>query len=314
MDKVTVLMSTYNGEKYIKDQINSIINQCGVDISLIIRDDKSTDGTVDIIRDLAKKHKNIQVVFDEKNIGACLSFLRLIEISENMEAEYYAFCDQDDIWLPEKIMEAIKTISKSKMSYSDTPILYCSAVTFVDENLNIIRKAGLNDEKMTFEKSVYDNRSIGCTLVFNQALIKKYLRFFKENKDSVVMHDWTFVLLTLLTGEVMYDSESYIYYRQHSGNLVGGINKNKKLTSKLLDFYRTEIKGSTKHRSRQLLFINNIFANDMSDYQLEFVNNFFEYYRKNIFFRILYILSTPVPGYSNNVRLKLSFLYLIKKL
>ena len=102
MDKVIVLMSTYNGEKYIKDQINSIINQYGVEISLIIRDDKSTDGTVNIIRDLAKKHKNIQVVFDEKNIGACLSFLRLIEISENMEVNFMLFVIRMIFGFPEK--------------------------------------------------------------------------------------------------------------------------------------------------------------------------------------------------------------------
>ena len=126
---VQVVMSTYNGEKYLKEQIDSILSQEGVDVRLYIRDDGSSDRTTDILASY-QEHKNVKI---EKgnNLGFAKSFLTALD--ECDEADYYAFSDQDDVWEKDKLSTAIEILEEESQS---TPLLYCSALQRVDENLN----------------------------------------------------------------------------------------------------------------------------------------------------------------------------------
>lgn len=211
MNKVQILMSTYNGEKYLKEQIESILNQENVEISLLIRDDGSTDETLNILEHLAKENKNIHY-YASQNIGVARSFMELVNKSN--EADYYAFADQDDVWKPKKLISAIEKLE----SNIETPSLYISALEVVDEELNIIEIKKVSGNHC-FEGEMAKNFATGCTMVFNKKLcdiIKMY------NPEYLIMHDsWITRVCYAIGGNVVIDKNTYIKYRQHGNNVVG---------------------------------------------------------------------------------------------
>lgn len=211
MDKIQVLLSTYNGEKYIKEQIESILKQEEVEISLLIRDDGSTDKTIEIIKKLAKENKNI-TFYKGENIGPARSFMDLIYKSD--EVSFYAFADQDDVWKPRKLISAINLLKEKK----NKPSLYISALEIVDENLNFIGTKKVSGN-FCFEGEIIKNFATGCTQVFNKNLrdiIKSY------SPSYIIMHDsWITRVCYAVGGNVIIDDNTYIKYRQHSNNVLG---------------------------------------------------------------------------------------------
>lgn len=222
MKKVQILMSTYNGEKYLKEQIDSILNQEDVEVSLLIRDDGSTDKTINMLESIVKENKNV-TYYTGENIGVARSFMDLVYNSK--EVDYYAFADQDDVWNSNKIISAIQKIEND----NNKPSLYISAVEVVDEQLNTmeIKKVTGN---FCFEGEMAKNFAIGCTMVFNKKLcdvIKSY------DPSYIIMHDsWITRVCYAIGGNVVIDENTYIKYRQHGNNVVGyndeGIKKLKK--------------------------------------------------------------------------------------
>lgn len=215
MKRIQVLISTYNGEKYIQEQLDSILAQKEVEIHCLIRDDGSTDNTAAILSEYLKQTGNIEIIF-EKNIGYAASFLELVKRSGNYD--FYAFADQDDVWEPMKLKKAIDKIAEGEIN---TPILYCSNCTIVDEYLN---KTGMLHSK---ENVIPQNKitalvqgfAQGCTIVFNcksKELVLKY-----EPKQQYA-HDFWIPLLHVFLGKIIYDKNSYMLYRQHGNNVFGG--------------------------------------------------------------------------------------------
>ena len=211
MHKISILMSTYNGEKYIKQQIESIKNQSIKSIHLFVRDDGSTDGTQEILQDY--QNNGMLTWYQGKNIGAGQSFLELTRKTE--AAEYYAFADQDDYWDKEKIEKAIQKLEQ----YQDIPCMYCSNLHVVDKNLlSYPTQYDNSNVYMGLESSMLYNLATGCTIVFNhklQEILQKY------SPKNILYHDWWVYLLALTFGKVIYDKSSYIKYRQHDSNVVG---------------------------------------------------------------------------------------------
>ena len=212
MKNIQILMSTFNGEKYLREQIDSILSQEGkIRISLLVRDDGSSDGTIEILKEYEKKNKIKW--YKGRNLGPAKSFLDLIKNSD--KADYYAFSDQDDYWEPDKLINAVKCLDKKK---SDVGKLYYSALNIVDKNLNFKRKTVINEE-IDFKKGIVRNQATGCTMVFNN-----YIRTFLLDKDFeyVGMHDSLLYRLALLYNWHIYrDDKSYIKYRQHENNVLG---------------------------------------------------------------------------------------------
>lgn len=222
MDKVQVLLSSYNGEKYIKKQIETILKQENVEISILIRDDGSTDKTLEIIKKMAKQNNNI-TFYEGKNIGPAKSFMDLIKHSG--EFDYYAFADQDDVWNIKKIISAINKIKEKQ----NKPSLYLSALEIVDEKLNTIEIKKVSG-KFTFEGELIKNFATGCTMVFNKELCK-LIRGYEPS--YIIMHDsWITRVCYGVGGNVIIDDNAYIKYRQHSDNVLGykdaGIQKLKR--------------------------------------------------------------------------------------
>lgn len=223
MDTVTIYMSTYNGEKYLSEQIDSILSQKNVDVTLVIRDDGSTDNTKNIIKSYLEKNKNI-VVIEGENIGYANSFLSLLKT--DFGTDYYAFSDQDDIWLSDKLSRAISKIKGSKKT------VYSSALTVVDENDNITSIKRFPKYVPSVGSVLSRTRLPGCTMVFDRelyvALSKNADKIMRLNKFNYGHDGWVLIYTLLNSGKIIVDSKSYIHYRRHSNtvtNIRGGIVK-----------------------------------------------------------------------------------------
>ncbi len=209
--KVQILLSTYNGEEYIREQLDSILGQSYPDVDILIRDDGSTDDTFVILKEYEELHQNIQA-YQGENIGINKSFFELLRES-NPEASYIGFCDQDDCWLPEKIEHAVR-----QLEGMEGPSLYCGAKTLVDENLEPFQSQQNPHVTPGFGNAVIESICSGCTALMNQELagiIKDRL------PEDVIHHDWWCYMAAAYLGSIYFDETSYIYYRQHKGNEVG---------------------------------------------------------------------------------------------
>lgn len=213
--KVAVLMSTYNGERYLKEQMDSVYNQKDIELYVVVRDDGSKDKTAEILRSYSLKYTNLTLLL-EGNCGAEMSFFKLCRYAvEKIHADYYAFCDQDDVWEPNKLAKAIQKLEEYDR---ESPNLYFSNLKMVDEHLNYIRDMFQEGEVIISKKmALLQVFTYGCTCVFN----KKALVDMCCETNNKAFHDvWAFMVCAFL-GNVYYDSNSYILYRQHSSNLSG---------------------------------------------------------------------------------------------
>jgi len=209
---VAVLLSTYNGAAFLQAQLESLRVQEDVLVHLYARDDGSSDGTRAILQRYGVIWPDLNEVTCGPNLGATASFLQLLLTAPD-DADYYAFCDQDDVWLPNKLARAIEVLSGM-----EGPALYCSNVTCVDEDLRVLGIPPAHSDHR-FQHLLFENIATGCTMVLNptaRALITSRLP-----SQGVVMHDWWCALIVAALGQVHYDSEPGLLYRQHGGNLVG---------------------------------------------------------------------------------------------
>lgn len=216
MKKVIVLLSTYNGGTFLETQINSLLNQTGIELQIIARDDGSSDNTIDILKKYSSTGHLTWYTGD--NVGAAKSFLDLVRNAP--DGDYYAFCDQDDYWMPDKLISAVDKLSK----YSDkVPNLYYSNYTLVDSDLNVLPSYNGSADSTyianTMKKAIISGRATGCTMVFNKRLAE-LLRLF--DGETFVLHDnWTHKVCVATGGNLVFDPQSHIYYRQHGNNTVG---------------------------------------------------------------------------------------------
>ncbi len=217
---IQILMSTYNGEKYIKEQIDSILKQnIGLEnLFILVRDDGSTDSTLTILKEYKSLYPSNFDFFIGENVGPCYSFLDLVS-KANLNYDYFAFSDQDDFWLPKKLKSAINLIKNKNQSI---PQLYSSKYTIVDSSLNKIE--GQNAKKVnftSFENSLIENVATGCTEVFNKEMLLLFNKVNETKVQGFFMHDWVLYMLGTSLGEYTYDNNSYLQYRQHENNVLG---------------------------------------------------------------------------------------------
>lgn len=202
-------MSTYNGEKYLEEQLCSIISQKGVDVSILVRDDGSTDCTKKILNEWQSQGK--LEWYSGDNLGPARSFLDLLNKAQ--DADYYAFCDQDDVWMIDKLKVAIEKIKDYDAD------LYYSSYTTVDSNLQVLSESIQKPIMNTLGQALVFASVTGCTMVFTQRLAKVVKRYTPYN---IMMHDsWLFKVALAMEYKIYYDKTSYILYRQHNNNVIG---------------------------------------------------------------------------------------------
>lgn len=207
-----VLLSSYNGGKFLKPQIDSVLNQQNVLIILTIRDDGSSDT---LTREVLRSYEaDPRVKIDwGSNIGVARSFFQLLKNSE--QADFYAFCDQDDVWFEDKLARAAAKLAE----HPPGPLLYCSRKIYTDTELNPIGTSSLCPKTVTVANAVVENIATGCTSVFNPQL--RDLALKTTSLNDIYMHDWWLCLLGSAFGSIIFDEKPSIYYRQHGSNQVG---------------------------------------------------------------------------------------------
>lgn len=211
MDKILVLMATYNGEKYLQEQLDSLYSQQNVDVDILVRDDGSKDSTQKILEENSEKYNLTWYQGEHKNVQK--GFFELMQKGAELNYEYYAFCDQDDVWDADKLKIAVEC-----MKGFNVPSLYYAGQRLVDENLIFIEDHRLDNKRSLKTRFVLSDFA-GCTGVFNNMLINEVVRFEPE---YMLMHDaWILRVCLALGGNVIIDPEPRMNYRQHSGNTLG---------------------------------------------------------------------------------------------
>lgn len=210
--KVNVLLSAYNGEKYIKAQIDSILNQSYLNVELYVRDDGSKDGTLAIVREY--EEKGLLHLEAGENVGFVKSFEWLI--ANGGEADYYAFSDQDDVWFEDKIKMAVEKLEHAR---EDVPVLYFSNYDFYDGDLNFMAHRVGRTPNISFVNSLVDCVSLGFNSVFNRKAKDMVTEQMPEKSTG---HDWWMYMVCAGMGEVIYDERPTVKYRRHNNNVSDG--------------------------------------------------------------------------------------------
>lgn len=245
--KIVVLLSTYNGEEYLAEQLDSILKQkTSHQVDIWVRDDGSTDGTVEILKAYERKYPSVFRVFYEENIGYIKSFFELIRKATGYD--YYALSDQDDIWLDDKIETAIV---QCEACAEERPLLYGSSSFLVNEQLEVMGETQKNLRGITWDNLLIQNIFPGHAQVFNDALCQR----LKADIDcsKIYVHDFWITYMAMLYGRVIFDNQSHTLYRQHDTNTVGfgknriewilarlkriGNNDNKQIAAQIGYFY-----------------------------------------------------------------------------
>lgn len=221
MYQIDILLAVYNGEKFVSDQIHSILNQSFSSHRLLIRDNASEDNTCQIIQEIASKHEGrVSLTPSTTNDGVIGNFHALMK---QAKAPYIMFSDADDVWLPEKIAKTMHLMKDLERKYGvDTPFLVHTDLTVVDRQLNVIHPSfrhysHLQSHNHELPRQLVQNAITGCTVLINQSLLKLALPLPSE----IVMHDWWLGLVASLMGKIGFLDEPTMLYRQHGGNDTG---------------------------------------------------------------------------------------------
>lgn len=228
--KVLVLLSAYNGEKYIREQLNSVLAQRGCDVYILVRDDGSTDDTALILKSYSREYGEKVRYFSGDNIGVCDSFFELIlRADKEYEAKYFALCDQDDFWQNDKLISAIKFLENSSKA-----AMYFSDQIITDENLRPIGKTDYKP-RLTLGSAMAKNSACGCTIVIN----KKFLRLLTRScpKEASIHDTWIYRTAAAVGCDIYFDKNPHMLYRQHSKNVIG----ERKSSFKRLKYYAASL-------------------------------------------------------------------------
>lgn len=219
---IEILIGTHNGDQYLEEQIESILSQSFQHFKIIVQDDNSADNTRKILNGYYKKYpEKFKVLCNESPpFGAMANFSALISHSS---AEYVMLCDQDDVWLPNKVSKSLEMIQALEKKYGgDTPLLVHTDLEVVDKDLKLIASsfwdyAGLNAHNLSINRLLVQNVVTGCTTLFNRALAE----IVTPIPNGVLMHDHWLALVAGSFGKIGVLKEPTVLYRQHGANVLG---------------------------------------------------------------------------------------------
>lgn len=286
MKKICILLATYNGEQYLSQQIESILQQDNSDWELWIRDDQSTDKTAQIIDSYLKSDDRIHLLESSENLGVIQSFFTLLK-NVPQKYSYYMFCDQDDYWLPNKI-----SLTLDKMVATETdkklPTLIYTDLKVADQNLQIIHESMFDFQQTrpvrnNFSELIVQNVVTGCTIMINQSL----KQIFKDG-EKVVMHDQWLGLIASAFGRLAFVPKATILYRQHSTNQIGAVSNNfKTMVKKALHMERSIF--LIKEGFQQALSFLEVFDERLSPRQKKFLEVYSHFEQLNFKERFRFI-------------------------
>lgn len=296
MAEVDILMAAYNGEKYIAEQIESILAQTYQDFRLLIRDDDSTDGTPAIIGEYAARYPGkIVVVHDDVEChDAAKNFFQLLTYAE---ADYVMFSDQDDVWLPYKVKLTRWYMKRTELENPNKPVMVFTGLELVDENmksLDCFMSYDLRKSKYEFDSLlIYGNVAAGCTMMINRNLWETLGKY----EEPIDLHDRWIALFASACGVVCHIHAATIFYRQHSDNAVGAAvlleGKWQYRLKKLLQHVRKPFSDFTKSkeiwtlRREQCVLFRKRYESLMPPDKLQQLDNYFALFSPNRFTRLM---------------------------
>ncbi len=224
----TILLATYNAEKYLNELLESIEKQTEKDWYLIARDDRSTDSTLDILNSFKDKYPDkVNISVNIRQLGSKDNFAMLFTEAKKKGADYVLPADQDDVWFPDKIEVLSRNMHKlEKHLGEDVPMIVHSDMVVVDKDMKTIADsffsyAGI-DKRAHIYKLPMQNNVTGCASIMNKALVNGIAEYIKQ--DAVIMHDHFAALYACVFGRIFHTDKATVYYRQHDGNVVGAKN------------------------------------------------------------------------------------------
>lgn len=218
--QVDILLSTFNGSKFLDRQLASILNQSYQNWRLLIRDDASTDGTLRILDDFARQvPERTFIIRGNRRVGTVSSYAKLLPLADS---KYVAFCDQDDEWATQKLEVQVETMLFEERRTIERPLLVHSDLLVVDMDGRMIHPSlwgyqKVQPGKCSTSRLLAQNMVTGCTVLINRELVQLLLPF----PGGVIMHDWWMGLVAISFGEIVPISASLVYYRQHDSNQIG---------------------------------------------------------------------------------------------
>ncbi len=300
MRDIQIFLSTYNGEKYLCEQLDSFVGLSNFDrIKVLIRDDGSKDGTRAILEKYKEKY-GFDVIFGE-NVGLNASMHELV-LHSDPECRYFAFSDQDDVWLADKLSRAVDMLSGAEDS--DVPTLYAASSSITDEELNIIGGTMIPKRKLSFYNAMVQNVCVGHTQVCNRAAIE--LLKLGHSPDVMVMDYWVYTLVSA-TGRVVYDPVYTTLYRQHGSNVIGYSSSRWSNLKKRLG--RLKSRQSEKN-TRQLRAFLQLYGDYIPKEFLAEAERFLKRQR-NFFTRLGYIFTTKAyrQSFLENIIFRMMYLF-----
>ena len=277
MKKVEILLATFNGEPYLSEQLDSILSQDTQNWHLTASDDGSSDRTVEILDAYAQTYpeKIKRVVSGRQFHNARDHFFWLME---QCDADYIQFCDQDDVWHPDKLRLLQEALEEAEAAYgADTPLLAFSDQAVVDKNLELIAPSMMvlqqqDSRALDYRNLLYQNVVSGCTMAINRPLAK--LAACCTDTQQVIMHDWWLALTAARFGKMVYVDRATIDYRQHGDNSVGAKN----VRSPAFLIYRLlhlrEFRSVVFFQKRQALCFLDSYREALSDEEITYLREF----------------------------------------
>lgn len=295
MKKIQVLMSTYNGEKYVREQIESILKQTYENFEILIRDDGSKDNTKEVLKEYENNPK-INIIYGE-NIGVIRSFLFLM--NSDKKYDYYVLCDQDDYWYRNKLEIFIKNIVDE-----DKPLLYVSNYEVVSSNLSLIRQEYKTSHKVniSIKNSLIENPFPGCVYFYNNNLKEKF-KNKKININNVIMHDYYIYMLATFIGDVKYIPDCLVKYRQHENNVIGNNSKRNILDNFLLSLKNVEKILAIKNQVRM---ISNVFRDEINEKKLNIIKKYLN--AESVCQRIIFLIRYGLIKNKKNLYMKIRYI------
>lgn len=294
---VDIVLPTYNGERYLREQLDSLLKQDYSNIHIYIRDDNSKDNTLVILKEYEYKYsEQITLLCDEKgNLGVTNN---VMEILRNTKAPYVMFSDQDDVWFSNKVSIMLKSIRQKEKQDGRIPILVFGDAYVTDDKLNVINESfcfnsGMKPNKVTFQNLLQVNPMIGAACIYNRNLVDIALNLKRNELSRRVSHDWWMAVVAAAFGKIYYRNMQLMLYRQHDRNVVG-----MHYTASLWDCFFSDEKKKNQFKYKHYLSRNYALCVEMKknyytklnqrdrkilDYYLNNVTNMKEYIRLGLY-------------------------------
>lgn len=284
MAAIDILMASYNGEKYIAEQIESLLGQTFTDWRLLIRDDGSSDNTPAIIESYAGKYPGkIQVIHDSENCRSATK--NFFELLKHASADYVMFCDQDDVWLKYKIEITYDFMIKTESENPGRPVMVFTGLKVVDaelRSLDQLMSLDFHESRYTFRELIPCNCAAGCTQMLNRECWRGVGGF----QEGILLHDWWTSLYAAAFGVIERVPMALILYRQHGDNVIGTEGETfSQIIMRYVKYPFARASCANSYNKSMALVFRERFSALMSPYQLNLINTYLEMFSRSIFMR-----------------------------